>query len=882
MTTPRQPRVLDAVCAAAAGAAALALYVATLQPDLGGPEDTPKFQFVGYVLGTPHPPGYPLYIVLSHLFVQLPLGTIAYRANLFSAVMAALACAMVFLVSRQIGAPRWAAGCAALAMATGASYWRSAVFAEVYGLAAVMAVATTLLLLAWGRRGGLARLLAAVAAFGLGLGNHLTLVGVLPAYVAYILWRDRRAVTLRAAGAAAAIMALCAAQYGLIIVRTRQGAPYLESVAASVPDLLHVMTAERYAGQRFAFGPAVLLTDHLPSLASVIGVELGVVGVMLLIIGTIAAVRRRNAGALAILGGAAGMGGMVLNLSGDLKGFITPLMTLLWPVAALGAGELRVMLAGTRERSVMAVTAPIVAIAAALAMPLINLENNYRDSDQSGQTGEARFLRAMYRQLPDRAAVVTEDYFYDMALHYLMLTGEGGPDRDIARVTFDARAVRDAAHGEGRFASATGGRRVFAFAGGATFFATDGLRFERIPVVGPPLEAWLRDLPRGAVVVGATAFVAPPIDLPALGHPDARPPGRPRPFEAFALVMGRAGDAWRAGDVPAALSIESGDSSLRAPLADRVRASADANGARVDVGGHTVARVETGLALAVFGRDGAFSRGLEFRSGGPSNVPYQAALYELKGETSCVEVGGTWTDVSAALRTGSWVATLPAIGSVTIESAFADDPPRQARSADLLGDGIARTMPGDPLADGSAVLVTELRRETEHRPVFRIAFDRVPRRVRARVRPGGAVPTVKICGHQPHALFLDDTGGATLTPDFESEALFGAGWSDAERTATGPVRRAADTATLLLPLPGGWSYQLSLDLAGPAGTRIDFAANGAATGACEMTGAPCVVTLPASVLRDGITTLTLAVHGPTGSTRSPEITLRSGRVSRAR
>ena len=63
----------DGIIALAAGAAALALYVATLQPDLGGPEDTPKFQFLGYVLGTAHPPGYPLYVVLSHLFVQLPI-----------------------------------------------------------------------------------------------------------------------------------------------------------------------------------------------------------------------------------------------------------------------------------------------------------------------------------------------------------------------------------------------------------------------------------------------------------------------------------------------------------------------------------------------------------------------------------------------------------------------------------------------------------------------------------------------------------------------------------------------------------------------------------------------------------------------------------------
>src|SRR4249919_1730600 len=97
-------RTREAIVASAVAAIALAFYLATLQPDFGGPEDTPKFQFIGYVLGTPHPPGYPLYVLLSRAFVALPIGTIAYRANLFSAVMAAVACALAYAIGRQLGA----------------------------------------------------------------------------------------------------------------------------------------------------------------------------------------------------------------------------------------------------------------------------------------------------------------------------------------------------------------------------------------------------------------------------------------------------------------------------------------------------------------------------------------------------------------------------------------------------------------------------------------------------------------------------------------------------------------------------------------------------------------------------------------------------------
>jgi len=177
-------RARDGLLAATVAIISLALYLATLQPDFGGPEDTPKFQFIGYVLGIPHPPGYPLYVLLSHAFVALPIGTIAYRANLFSALMAALACSLVYVIGRQLGACRWTSLCAALGLATGASFWRSAVFAEVYSLAAVMAALAIALFLAWGARERTSRLLTAIGAFALGLGNHLTIVGIAPAVAA--------------------------------------------------------------------------------------------------------------------------------------------------------------------------------------------------------------------------------------------------------------------------------------------------------------------------------------------------------------------------------------------------------------------------------------------------------------------------------------------------------------------------------------------------------------------------------------------------------------------------------------------------------------------------------------------------------------------------
>ncbi len=870
----------DALLGAVAGILSLALYVATLQPDFGGPEDTPKFQFLGYVLGTAHPPGYPLYVWLSHLFVALPVGSIAYRANLFSGVLAGLSCLLVYEVARQIGARRATAFCASLALAAGASFWRSAVFAEVYSLAAAMAALTVTLLLAWDAKPTSTRLLAGTGAFALGLGNHLTLIGIAPACVLYVFLRHRDAVTLKVVAGACMVLVVGISQYGLIVVRTIQGAPYLESRASSVRDLIGVITAERFAGQRFAFGPWTLLTEHVPAIASAIGRELGVAGVLLLSAGFVAALQGRNGGAALLAGSAAGMLGMVVNISGDLSGFITPVMVLLWPLAALGAdaaGNGISAIGGPRRSAWLASGA---AIAAAAVMPLANVVRNHSAADQSDQTSAARFFRSAFRQLPDRAGVVVEDYYYDMALHYMLLTGEGGPSRGIARIAFDAAEVRAALRGaDGQR------RRVFGFGAGSLFLGTDGLQFERTDIFGPPLEEWLRALPRNTVVIGAAAYVPVPLDLSSANHSHARPPGRPRTFEAFAVRAGTRAAVWRGADDGTSLNVdETGLSGAPGP-AGRLVAAADTQGARIELGGQQLASTGAGVALAVFADDGRFLRAETFSRGSePLRVPFQEAFYELTGEAPCVDLTTErWTDVSAALVTGSWIASLHGIGSATIEtvmSAASNDV--RASSTQLMGNGsIGITYAPDDV-DGTRVIATAMTRSSEARPVFRLSLDRPAVQARARVRPGGMHAAVKVCSHRPaRPLFAPGSDAGVLRADFESEAYYGAGWSGAERNEAGPLRRGDEVATLLLPLPRGASYRIVMDLTSTDQAAVAFALDGQPVGTCGFrNGARCELTVPAALVRADVSALTLERIGSPGAPRGPAMTFRGAQLQR--
>src|SRR5579872_4532704 len=58
--------------------------------------DSPETITACLTLGIPHPPGYPLHTLLGHFFSALPLAHFPFRINLYSAVLAASVCALLF------------------------------------------------------------------------------------------------------------------------------------------------------------------------------------------------------------------------------------------------------------------------------------------------------------------------------------------------------------------------------------------------------------------------------------------------------------------------------------------------------------------------------------------------------------------------------------------------------------------------------------------------------------------------------------------------------------------------------------------------------------------------------------------------------------------
>ncbi len=114
--------------ATAAGGVVFLIYLATLAPTTAF-WDTSEYIAAAYVLGIPHPPGNPFFVVLAHVFGALPLAaSYAVRINLFGALCSAACAGLLFLVAdrwmRQVVSVRWARLAAAFAgVLVGALTW---------------------------------------------------------------------------------------------------------------------------------------------------------------------------------------------------------------------------------------------------------------------------------------------------------------------------------------------------------------------------------------------------------------------------------------------------------------------------------------------------------------------------------------------------------------------------------------------------------------------------------------------------------------------------------------------------------------------------------------------------------------------------------------
>ncbi len=275
------------------GLVALALYWLTAAPGLTWLHqgaDGGELLAAAVVNGVPHPPGYPLYVILLQGWLTLtgallPGSDLAWRGNLASGLIAALSAALTVWVAGRLlpeerGRWLWAA-LAGLAWAVTPLAWTQAVITEVYALHMLWVAWLALAVLVYGRR---ARYAVLPIAFG--MAHHLTFALLLPAAV-YALWVQMKGPRrwLRIAAALGAGLALAALFNMRTVLVAGSGPPPINwGYADGWDGLWWLLSGEAYRGYLFS-APLDTLMSRLAAWASVLTTQYTPVGLALALIG---------------------------------------------------------------------------------------------------------------------------------------------------------------------------------------------------------------------------------------------------------------------------------------------------------------------------------------------------------------------------------------------------------------------------------------------------------------------------------------------------------------------------------------------------------------------------------------------------------------------
>jgi len=424
---------------------ALVVYVRTLLPGVSV-GDWAEMQWIPAQLGIPHPTGYPLYVLLGKAFSLIPLGSLAFRAELLSAVAAAGAAATAVLIAARLGVRPVIALAAGLALAVTGELWLEATYSEMNGFHLLLMAAVIHRAIVWRAERRDRDLLLGALLAGLSLSNHVLAATVVPIVILFVLVdarsriRERPVLLLQAAGLV--VVGLTpylflplrglfgpAAIYGKFL--TWDGISSLVT-GADLRSQMHFTSAEDL-GKAWNDIPPIL--GQFRDRANLVFVVGGLIGA------GIQVVRDRWLAAMLLLIVAVNVF-FFANYVGDLDHYllVTWLAFTIWLAIA---AETLVAWLERRIPSLAVAPGPAILV---LALPLAIGAANWPAYDESGNHVGEEFAQAVFTALPPHAVLLT---YWDALTNLGYVHCVDGQRPDVAMRSFDvtARVVCDPIEG---------------------------------------------------------------------------------------------------------------------------------------------------------------------------------------------------------------------------------------------------------------------------------------------------------------------------------------------------------------------------------------------------------------------------------------------------
>lgn len=429
--------------------AALLVYWSTLLPGVFA-WDTAEAQTVLPLMGTMHPTGFPVYVLVGWLasVVLQPLGDEAFRMNVLSALLVAGAAGVTVHLLRRLDVPLPLAVAGALGLALTPIAWGISAAADAHALHLLLVALLVLALVRWdglvarrnatpgdpaaARRADRGIVLAA-ALLGVALANHGLTILLIPAVGLYVLAVDLEVV--RRPRLVAAALAACFGIAGLLYLELplRAGpfpAPLVYGHPETWSGFWDIVLARQFQGdiQGLADLPA-----RVAALARFAGSELGILAWLVPPAFVVTALRRPRYALLSGVAVAVTSMFAVSYVNASIGRYYLGPALFAWSWLAIAAGTIvEAVLARARRPSgtgrLGVRTLVALAVALALLVPTgLGLEERWRAADRSGDTAMATWLDDAMSGLAHDAVVVSW-WSYSTPLWYGTLVEGRRPD----------------------------------------------------------------------------------------------------------------------------------------------------------------------------------------------------------------------------------------------------------------------------------------------------------------------------------------------------------------------------------------------------------------------------------------------------------------------
>ena len=237
--------------------------------------------------GIPHPTGYPTYMILGMLFQQIPFGDVYFKVVLLSFLPAALAAGFFVLwVNSFCPGFKLPGMISGLVWGMSPLLWSQSVIIEVYGLQSLFTVLAlwwvTLLFRPDQYYKFLLVLLALV--FGVGMGNHVTIIFFLPVCLAGLVYWGKQTGRIHLVLIQIGAILLGGFVYMYLPIQARSFPPINWGNPQTFAGFLWEVTGKPYQG---LVGSIAInnVIDRLFAFAAILRQNVGIIGLILGVIG---------------------------------------------------------------------------------------------------------------------------------------------------------------------------------------------------------------------------------------------------------------------------------------------------------------------------------------------------------------------------------------------------------------------------------------------------------------------------------------------------------------------------------------------------------------------------------------------------------------------